>query len=262
MVDFQYKNSYGVRDLVEIVRILRQPGGCPWDREQDHHSIRRNLLEEAYEAAEAIDEDDPEHLREELGDVLLQVVFHARMEQEAGRFDLDAVADGICKKLIYRHPHVFGDVAVSGSGEVLQNWEELKRKEKHQETAADSVDSVARSLPGLWRAEKIQKKARKAGFDWPDVSGALDKLSEEVEELRTAVAEGSNIQEELGDLLFAAVNVSRFVKVDTEEALNGATDKSIGRFRKVEEEAARQGRALEGMSLAELDKLWEHAKET
>ena len=188
MVDFQYKNSYGVRDLVEIVRILRQPGGCPWDREQDHHSIRRNLLEEAYEAAEAIDEDAPEHLREELGDVLLQVVFHARMEQEAGRFDLDAVADGICKKLIYRHPHVFGDVAVSGSGEVLQNWEELKRKEKHQETAADSVDSVARSLPGLWRAEKIQKKARKAGFDWPDVSGALDKLSEEVEELRTAVA--------------------------------------------------------------------------
>ena len=127
MVDFQYKNSYGVRDLVEIVRILRQPGGCPWDREQDHHSIRRNLLEEAYEAAEAIDEDDPEHLREELGDVLLQVVFHARMEQEAGRFDLDAVADGICKKLIYRHPHVFGDVAVTGSGEVLQNWEELKR---------------------------------------------------------------------------------------------------------------------------------------
>ena len=261
MVDFQYKNSYGVRDLVEIVRILRQPGGCPWDREQDHHSIRRNLLEEAYEAAEAIDEDDPEHLREELGDVLLQVVFHARMEQEAGRFDLDAVADGICKKLIYRHPHVFGDVAVSGSGEVLQNWEELKRKEKHQETAADSVDSVARSLPGLWRAEKIQKKARKAGFDWPDVSGALDKLSEEVEELRTAVAEGSNIQEELGDLLFAAVNVSRFVQVDPEEALSGACDKFARRFRQVEQSAAERGQALEHMTLAEMDKLWDAAKE-
>ena len=261
MVDFQYKNSYGVRDLVEIVRILRQPGGCPWDREQDHHSIRRNLLEEAYEAAEAIDEDDPEHLREELGDVLLQVVFHARMEQEAGRFDLDAVADGICKKLIYRHPHVFGDVAVSGSGEVLQNWEELKRKEKHQETAADSVDSVARSLPGLWRAEKIQKKARKAGFDWPDVSGALDKLSEEVEELRTAVAEGSNIQEELGDLLFAAVNVSRFVQVDPEDALSGACDKFTRRFRQVEQSAAERGQALEHMTLAEMDKLWDAAKE-
>ena len=201
-------------------------------------------------------------LKEELGDVLLQVVFHALMEQEAGRFDLDAVADGICKKLIFRHPHVFGEVSVSGTGEVLSNWEELKRKEKGQATNTDALEAVARSLPALWRAEKVQKKAKKAGFDWPDVSGALDKLSEELEELKTAVAEGTNVEEELGDLLFSAVNVSRFVKVDTEEALNGATDKFIGRFRKVEEEAARQGRALEGMSLAELDKLWEHAKET
>ena len=211
---------------------------------------------------EAIDEGSPEHLKEELGDVLLQVVFHALMEQEAGRFDLDAVADGICKKLIFRHPHVFGEVSVSGTGEVLSNWEELKRKEKGQATNTDALEAVARSLPALWRAEKVQKKAKKAGFDWPDVSGALDKLSEELEELKTAVAEGTNVEEELGDLLFSAVNVSRFVKVDTEEALNRATDKFIGRFRKVEEEAARQGRALEGMSLAELDKLWEHAKET
>ena len=262
MVDFQYKDSYGVKDLEEIVRLLRAPGGCPWDAEQTHQSIRRNMLEEAYEAVEAIDQDDPEHLKEELGDVLLQVVFHALMEQEAGRFDLDAVADGICKKLIFRHPHVFGEVSVSGTGEVLSNWEELKRKEKGQATNTDALEAVARSLPALWRAEKVQKKAKKAGFDWPDVSGALDKLSEELEELKTAVAEGTNVEEELGDLLFSAVNVSRFVKVDTEEALNGATDKFIGRFRKVEEEAARQGRALEGMSLAELDKLWEHAKET
>ena len=209
---------------------------------------------------EAIDEGSPEHLKEELGDVLLQVVFHALMEQEAGRFDLDAVADGICKKLIFRHPHVFGEVSVSGTGEVLSNWEELKRKEKGQATNTDALEAVARSLPALWRAEKVQKKAKKAGFDWPDVSGALDKLSEELEELKTAVAEGTNVEEELGDLLFSAVNVSRFVKVDTEEALNGATDKFIGRFRKVEEEAARQGRALEGMSLAELVKLWEHAR--
>ena len=152
--------------------------------------------------------------------------------------------------------------SVSGTGEVLSNWEELKRKEKGQATNTDALEAVARSLPALWRAEKVQKKAKKAGFDWPDVSGALDKLSEELEELKTAVAEGTNVEEELGDLLFSAVNVSRFVKVDTEEALNRATDKFIGRFRKVEEEAARQGRALEGMSLAELDKLWEHAKET
>ena len=262
MVDFQYKDSYGVKDLEEIVRLLRAPGGCPWDAEQTHQSIRRNFLEEAYEAVEAIDEGSTEHLKEELGDVLLQVVFHALMEQEAGRFDLDAVADGICKKLIFRHPHVFGEVSVSGTGEVLSNWEELKRKEKGQATNTDALEAVARSLPALWRAEKVQKKAKKAGFDWPDVSGALDKLSEELEELKIAVAEGTNVEEELGDLLFSAVNVSRFVKVDTEEALNGATDKFIGRFRKVEEEAARQGRALEGMSLAELDKLWEHAKET
>lgn len=211
---------------------------------------------------EAIDEGSPEHLEEELGDVLLQVVMHARMEQEAGRFDLDGVADGICKKLIYRHPHVFGDVAVSGTGEVLSNWEALKRKEKGQATNTDALEAVARALPALWRAEKVQKKARKAGFDWPDVSGALDKLSEELEELKTAAAEGTNVAEELGDLLFSAVNAARFLKVDPEDALNGATDKFIGRFRKVEAQAAAQGKAMEDMGLEELDALWERAKET
>ena len=260
MVDFQYKDSYNVKDLEEIVRILRAPGGCPWDAEQTHQSIRRNFLEEAYEAAEAIDEENPEHLKEELGDVLLQVVFHARMEQEEGRFDLDAVADGVCKKLIYRHPHVFGDVSVSGTGEVLSNWEELKRKEKGQATNTDALESVARSLPALWRAEKVQKKAKKAGFDWPDISGALDKLSEELEELKAAAAQGTNVAEELGDLLFSAVNVSRFLKVDCEDALNQATDKFIGRFRKVEEQAG--DRPMTEMTLAELDQLWERAKET
>ena len=260
MVDFQYKDSYDVKDLEEIVRILRAPGGCPWDAEQTHQSIRRNFLEEAYEAAEAIDEESPEHLKEELGDVLLQVVFHARMEQEEGRFDLDAVADGVCKKLIYRHPHVFGDVSVSGTGEVLSNWEELKRKEKGQATNTDALESVARSLPALWRAEKVQKKAQKAGFDWPDVSGALDKLSEELEELKVAAAQGTNVAEELGDLLFSAVNVSRFLKVDCEDALNQATDKFIDRFRKVEEQAGE--RPMTEMTLDELDQLWERAKQT
>ena len=262
MVDFQYKDSYGVKDLEEIVRILRAPGGCPWDAEQTHQSIRRNFLEEAYEAAEAIDEGSPEHLKEELGDVLLQVVMHARMEEEAGRFNLDGVADGICKKLIYRHPHVFGDVSVSGTGEVLSNWEALKRKEKGQATNTDALEAVARALPALWRAEKVQKKARKAGFDWPDVSGALDKLSEELSELKEAVANGGNVAEELGDLLFSAVNAARFLKVDPEDALNGATDKFIGRFRRVEAGAAGQGKAMEDMSLAELDQLWDRAKET
>ncbi|MBT9684183.1 nucleoside triphosphate pyrophosphohydrolase [Pseudoflavonifractor sp. MCC625] len=260
MVDFEYKQHYTVKDLEEIVRILRAPGGCPWDAEQTHESIRRNFLEEAYEAVEAIDEGSAEHLREELGDVLLQIVLHARMEEEQGRFDLDGVADGICQKLIYRHPHVFGDMKVSGTGEVLSNWEDLKRKEKGQKTNTDALSAVARSLPALWRAEKVQKKAKKAGFDWPDVSGALDKLSEEIEELKTAVAEGSNIEEELGDLLFSAVNVSRFVKVDTEQALTKATDKFIDRFRKVEAQAKAEGRPMEEMSLAELDALWERAK--
>ena len=191
---------------------------------------------------------------------MLGFVLHARMEEEQGRFDLNGVADGICRKLIYRHPHVFGEVKVSGTGEVLSDWEDLKRKEKGQETNTDALSAVARSLPALWRAEKVQKKAKKAGFDWPDVSGALDKLFEEIEELKTAVAEGANVEEELGDLLFSAVNVSRFVNVDAEQALTKATDKFIDRFRKVEAQAKAEGRPMEAMSLAELDALWERAK--
>ena len=258
MVDFQYKDSYDVNDLVEIVRILRSPGGCPWDAEQTHESIRRDFLEETYEVAEAIDEGSTEHLKEELGDVLLQVALHTRMEEEQGNFNLNDVADGVCKKLIYRHPHVFGDVSVSGTGEVLTNWEALKRKEKHQATHTDALNSVARSLPALWRAEKVQKKAKKAGFDWPDVSSALDKLSEELTEFKAAVAENSNVEEELGDLLFSAVNAARFVKVDPETALQKATEKFIARFRRVEELAG--DLPMEDMDLAELDKLWEQAK--
>lgn len=260
MVDFQYKDRYDLRDLEEIVHLLRAPGGCPWDREQTHASIRRNFLEETYEAAEAIDRDDMDGLREELGDVLLQIFLHSEMERERGTFTIDDVADGICKKMIYRHPHVFGQVTVSGTGEVLKNWEDLKRREKSQTTTGDAIDAVARSLPALWRAEKVQKKAAKAGFDWTEVSGALDKLSEEVDELKAAVAGDGNVEEELGDLLFSAVNVSRFVHIDCEQALGAATDKFIRRFRKVEELARQQDRPLESMELAELDKLWEQAK--
>ena len=258
MVDFQYKDSYDVNDLVEIVQILRSPGGCPGDAEQTHESIRRDFLEETYEVAEAIDEGSTEHLKEELGDVLLQVALHTRIEEEQGNFNLNDVADGVCKKLIYRHPHVFGDVSVSGTGEVLTNWDALKRKEKHQATHTDALNSVARSLPALWRAEKVQKKAKKAGCDWPDVSGALDKLSEELTEFKAAVAENTNVEEELGDLLFSAVNAARFVKVDPETALQKATEKVIARFRRVEELAG--DRPMEDMDLAELDKLWEQAK--
>ena len=262
MIDFVRKNSYGLKDLENIVSILRSPGGCPWDAEQDHKSLRRALLEESCEVIEAIDEESPAHLQEELGDVLLQVVFHADIERQAGRFDLEAVADGICKKLIFRHPHVFGDVSVHDSEEVLVNWDALKRQEKSQETYTDTLTAVAKSLPALWRAEKVQKKAKKAGFDWSDASGAVDKLSEELAELRQAMEQGTNIQEELGDLLFSVVNISRFLKADPEEALNAATEKFISRFAKVEEMALAQGKDMAQMSLEELDKLWERAKAT
>ena len=262
MVNWNSKPSYNFQDLMEIVRILRHPGGCSWDREQTHQSIRRNFLEEAYEVAEAIDEDDPDHLKEELGDVLLQVMFHTSIEEDAGRFDLDDVADGVCKKLIYRHPHVFGDVKVSSTGEILANWEELKKKEKHQETQADAVDAVARTLPALWRAEKMKKKAAKAGFDWRDVSGALDKLSEELDELKAAALTGDgDPTEELGDLLLAAVSVARFVDADPEDALHGACDKFSARFRKTEELAGERGLKLDGLSEGELSALWKVAKE-
>jgi len=256
MVDFQYKDSYGVKDLEEIVRLLRAPGGCPWDAEQTHQSIRRNFLEEAYEAVEAIDEGSPEHLKEELGDVLLQVVFHALMEQEAGRFDLDAVADGICKKLIFRHPHVFGQ---GGEG-TPDSWEALKRQEKGQTTETETLQAVAKSLPGLWRAEKIQTKAARAGFEWPNAQAALDKLAEELAELQQAVAEDSNIEEELGDLLFAAVKVARFFHIDAEEALAGTCEKFIRRFSGVEAAVTAQGRTMHDLDVAQLMALWNREK--
>ena len=260
MIDFEYKNSYNVDDLRRIVKALRGEGGCPWDREQTHESIRREMLEEAYEVVEAIDEGSSEHLREELGDVLLQVVFHSDIESDAGRFDLDGVADRVSKKLILRHPHVFGDVSVSSSEQVLQNWDAIKRVEKHQDTVASSLEAVAKSLPGLWRAEKIQKKASKAGFDWPDVSGALDKAGEELSELREAVEGRGDPAEELGDLLFACVNVARFIKADPEVSLKSACDKFISRFKKAEELAASKGEKLEELSLEQLDQLWLQAK--
>ena len=262
MIDFVRKNSYDLKDLETIVSILRSPGGCPWDAEQDHKSLRRALLEESCEVIEAIDEESPEHLKEELGDVLLQVVFHADIEREEGRFDLNAVADGVSKKLIFRHPHVFGDVEVADSEEVLVNWDALKRQEKAQDTYTDTLTAVAKSLPALWRAEKVQKKAKKAGFDWPDASGAVDKLSEELGELKEAISQGTDMEEELGDLLFSVVNVSRFLKADPEEALNAATSKFISRFAKVEQMALSQGKDMAQMSLEELDKLWEQAKLT
>ena len=260
MVHFKEKARYDYDELLEIIRVLRSPEGCPWDQVQTHQSIRRGLLEEAYEAAEGIDRDDADLLREELGDVLMQVVFHADIESDAGRFTMDDVCDGVVKKLLFRHPHVFGDGREDSPESVLVSWDKLKRQEKGQKTVADSMDSVARSLPGLWRAEKLQKKASAAGFEWPDVQGALAKLEEEVSELRRAVEDGGNVPDELGDVLFAAVKVGRFCGCDPEDAVNGTCEKFIRRFRAVEEGAAAQGREVSQLTLEEMTALWNGAK--
>lgn len=262
MVEFQTKSSYNMQDLLEIMKLLRSPGGCPWDAQQTHESIKKNLIEETYEVIEAINKDDKVLLCEELGDLLMQVVFHAQMEQEAGTFDFDAVADGICKKLIERHPHVFGQVEISGVDDVLTNWNAIKMKTKKQKTTTDSMLSVPRELPALMRATKLQKKAADVGFDWSDVSGALDKLEEEISELRQAISKGDaeNTAEELGDVLFSAVNVSRFVKADAEEALTSASDKFLARFTTVERLANERGIDMNSAGLDVLDALWDEAK--
>lgn len=261
MVDFEMKDKYNVNDLVRIMEILRAPDGCMWDQAQDHHSIRQNFIEETYEACEAIDDNDTDHLKEELGDVLLQVVFHTQMEKEKGVFDLNDVADGVCKKLIFRHPHIFGDVKVGSTDEILSNWDDLKRKEKKQETDTSMLESVSKSLPSLIRAQKLQKKAAKVGFDWPDVSGALDKVEEELAEVRAAIDGNGDIEEEIGDLIFAVTNVSRFVKVDSERAAEKTCNKFVRRFADMEKQAAAEGKNLSDLTLSELDALWDKAKE-
>ena len=260
MVDFESKPRYDVYDLKKLMSLLCGPEGCPWDREQTHMSIRRNLLEEAYETAEAIDEDSTEHLIEELGDILMQVVFHADIAERADRFTLDDIADATCRKLIRRHPHVFGDVRAKNEKESLVFWDDIKREEKLHETASDAMLSVARCLPALWRAEKIQGKAAKVGFDWPDHTGALETLHQELNELKQAIAADSNIREELGDLLFSAVNVARFFDIDPEEALGATSEKFISRFIRIEEMAQEQGKQLKDISLDEMEGLYQKAK--
>lgn len=263
MNEFKRKEKYDFQDLVAIMKILRGEGGCPWDREQTHQSIRQNFIEETYEVIEAIDTEDTELLKEELGDVLLQVVFHCEIEREQGRFDIDDVADGICKKLIVRHPHVFSDVTADTSEKVLENWDKIKMQTKSQKSRTQAMRSVSRSLPGLMRSQKIQEKAAKAGFDWDNVNGALDKLEEEIAELKQAIKnnDSENQFEEFGDVLFSAVSVSRFLGVDSEKALYFSCDKFIERFDKVEQAAKEQGIDMKDADLNTLDSLWNQAKE-
>lgn len=262
MIDFEFKSEYNFYDLVNIMSILRSPEGCPWDREQTHKSIRRDFLEECYEAIEAIDTDNRDLLLEELGDVLLQVVFHSQIESEAGGFTADDVCDGICKKLIIRHPHVFGDVNAEDSETVLKNWDAIKMQTKSQKSHSEVMHSVSPALPALIRADKIQGKAKKIGFDFPDALAALDKLSEEVAELKAAIEVGNNeeTQAELGDVLFSAVNVGRLLKIDSEKALSDTSERFISRFEGMEQLCKEQGLDINSLSISELDKLWEQVK--
>ena len=264
MIDFEQKEKYTMDDLLNIMVILRGENGCPWDREQDHHTIRKNFLEETYEVLEAIDENSPEHLQEELGDVLLQVVFHTRMEEEAGGFAFDDVVTGICKKLIHRHPHIFSDVEADTADKVLRNWDAIKKEEKHQESYTETLEQVPKVLPALMRSEKVQHRAKRAGFDYNNVQEALTDLQSEVEELKQALDKEdiSNIDEEIGDVLFSCVNISRFFKIDAEKSLTNSTEKFINRFRDIERNAIAQDIDIGSAGMDTLNALWNCAKKS
>lgn len=244
----------------EIVAHLRAPDGCPWDREQTHLSLRTNLLEESYEALEAIDAGDFDSMREEFGDLLLQIVLHAQIASEEGRFTMTDVVQGIHDKIVRRHPHVFGDVEVDGVKDVLTNWEKLKEKERGKKKEEKGLlDGVPLSLPALTQAQEYQDRAARVGFDWPEIEGVLDKVREEIEEIKAA----QNLEEvtgELGDLFFVLVNLARWRKVDAESALREANLKFKKRFGFVEQVAKKQGRSLSDMTLEEMDALWNEAK--
>jgi len=265
---FKKGSNYDINDFQKLIELLCGPDGCPWDREQTHESIRRNLLEEAYEAAEAIDNSDTPGLIEELGDVLMQVLFHADIAKRSGEFDLNEVTNSACDKLIRRHPHVFGEVRAKDGDESINFWENIKREEKFHDTTYEAMQSVARSLPELWRAEKIQKKAAKVGFDWPTYEGAFDTLKSEINELEEAIHLANNnpsgsyeaVNEEIGDLLFSVVNVARFFDIDPENALGAASDKFISRFGKLECEVNAQGKELTNMSLDEMESIYQQVK--
>lgn len=263
MVDYTQKEHYDIQDLREIVRLLRSPGGCPWDKEQNHTSIRNDFLEEAYEAVEAIDLLNMEMMREELGDVLLQVIFHCTLAEEEQAFDFDAVCDEICKKLIIRHPHVFGDVTANDTETVLNNWDAIKKETKHQETYADTLNAVAKSLPALSRAQKVGKRAKKAGMDFRTAEDAFSCIQSEHDELKEAILSGNQerIEEEFGDLLFSCVNTARHLTIDAEQALSKSTEKFIQRFTLTEQSVTESGRNMPDLPIEELDIYWNQAKE-
>ncbi|NKB66468.1 MAG: nucleoside triphosphate pyrophosphohydrolase [Candidatus Latescibacteria bacterium] len=250
-------------ELVDVMARLRAPDGCPWDREQTHETLKPYLLEEAYEVLEAIDEADDTELCAELGDVLLQVVFHAQVASEEGRFTVEDVGRAIVDKLIRRHPHVFGDVKVDGADQVVQNWEQIKKTERQEKDRPDSLlDGIPKQLPALLRAQRAQSKVSRQGFDWDKIDGPLDKVEEEFAEVRQAWKEGTSqqVEEEVGDLLFALVNSARFLDVNPEDALRRSVAKFERRFRAIEAELEKRGKSVEEASIEEMDAIWDAVK--
>lgn len=255
-------NKKDFYDLVNTIEILRSENGCAWDKEQTHESIKRCLLEEAYEVIEAIESDNIDGLIEELGDVLLQVVFHSVIGKEDGYFNISDVIEAITSKMIYRHPHVFGDKNVKTSSEVLQNWDELKREEKNYKTITEEIEAIAKTLPALTRAHKVQKKVSKVGFDFEDINEAIDKIEEEIKEVLDVYKTNNRekIINEIGDLLFSCVNLSRLLNIDEEEALNKSIKKFVKRFRFIEESILEQDRDFKDIKLNEMNTLWKDSK--
>lgn len=256
----EQRQRYCFQDLLAIMDILRGEKGCPWDREQTHQSLRKYLIEEAYEAASAIDEDDPDHLADELGDVLLQIVFHAHVARSHGTFNIGDVTTAICRKMIYRHAHIFGNDRCATAEAVSANWEKLKKAEKHLTTQASVLADVSKGLPALMRAAKVQKKAAQVGFDWDTPEAALPKVHEEADEVQAELQAHRHPGEELGDLLFSCVNVARLCGQDPEEMLQQATDKFIKRFESMENLIISAGKSLEDLTLDEMDVYWNQVK--
>ncbi len=256
------KKKYCFEDLLEIMETLRSEKGCPWDREQTHESMKRYLIEETYEALEALDSGDKRKFADELGDLLLQVVFHAQIGKEEGTFTIEDVISLICQKMIERHTHVFGQAHADTADQVLDNWEEIKKKEKRLESHTQVLKDVSSYLPALMRSYKVQDKAAKVGFDWDDVDGAMEKVHEEINELKEVYKSKNmeKMQEEIGDLLFAVVNVARFLKVQPELALTQTIEKFINRFEYIEKNGSKYNKKMEEMTMEEMDRLWNEAK--
>lgn len=265
MVDFIQKDFYNIDDLIEIIGILRSENGCPWDKEQTHKSIKGDFIEEVFEAIEAIDLEDTDLLREELGDVLLQVIFHCQIETENKNFNFNDVCDEICKKMIVRHPHVFDSVTVSSTGEVLKNWDNIKQQTKGQDTYTDTLESVAKSLPALMRAQKVGKRAGRAGMDFKSADDSLKCIDNELVELYEAFHCGNQqeIEDELGDVLFSCVNTARILGIDAEQALTKAVNKFIMRFAETEKLVRLNGiEDMKSLGIDELDVFWQKAKDS